>query len=58
MGKETVISRLNTETLDVDHSIVVNPVATDSTRHAVLDAVTGTIWIANYEGTVTRIDLR
>ncbi len=52
------VSRLNTETIEVDHSVGVASVAQDSTVHAVLDAETGTIWVANYEDTITRIDLR
>src|SRR6266545_4958061 len=52
------VSRLNTETIEVDHSVGVASVAQDSTVHAVLDAETSTIWVANYEDTITRIDLR
>lgn len=51
------ISRLNTGTSEVDRSVAVDAVARDSTVHAALDAEAGTIWIANYEDTITRIDL-
>jgi hypothetical protein len=57
MGEEAVVSRMNTDTLEVDHSIVVDPAAQDSTVHAALDSSTGTIWIASYEDTITRVDL-
>lgn len=44
--------------LDMDTLEVVGSVALESqVADAALDPVTGTIWIANYEGTVTRIDL-
>ena len=49
---------LDTQTLQVDHLVAVDSVAQDSTVHAALDTDTGTIWIANYEDTITRIDLR
>jgi DNA-binding beta-propeller fold protein YncE len=52
------VSRLNTDTIEVDHSVAVDAVAQDSTVHAALDTDTGTIWLANYEETITRIDLR
>jgi hypothetical protein len=52
------VSRLNTDTIEVDHSVAIDPVAQDSTVHATLDTDTGTIWVANYEETITRIDLR
>jgi DNA-binding beta-propeller fold protein YncE len=58
VGKEAAVSRLNTVTLEVDASVTVGAVAQDSTLHAALDASTETIWVANYEGTVTRVDLR
>jgi DNA-binding beta-propeller fold protein YncE len=58
VGEGSAISRLNTNTLEVDHSVTVEPVAQDSTMHAALDPNTGTIWVANYEDSVTRIDLR
>lgn len=56
--EEAVVSRLNTGTLKVDHSVDVAPVAQDSTVHAALDTSTGTIWVANYEEAITRIDLK
>jgi streptogramin lyase len=52
------VSRLNTQTLEIDHSVAVDAVAQDSTVHAAFDMGTGTIWVANYEDTITRIDLR
>ncbi len=48
------IMRLNPETLEVDQSVPIDHLAVD----AALDPQTGTIWLANYEGPVTRIDLR
>jgi DNA-binding beta-propeller fold protein YncE len=44
---------LETESLEVVTSIPLESQVAD----AVLDPAAGTIWIANYEGTVTRIDL-
>jgi DNA-binding beta-propeller fold protein YncE len=44
---------LDTETFEVVASIPLESQVAD----AALDPVTGTLWIANYEGTVTRIDL-
>ena len=58
VGKRQAISRLDTQTLQVEHLVAVDSVAQDSTVHAALDTDTGTIWIANYEDTITRIDLR
>lgn len=58
VGEEAAISRLSTGTLEVDHSVAVDAVAQDSTMHAALDTSTGTIWVANYEEAITRIDLR
>lgn len=58
VGEEAAISRLNTGTLEVDHSVAVDAVAQDLTMHAALDTSTGTIWVANYQETITRIDLR
>jgi DNA-binding beta-propeller fold protein YncE len=58
VGEESAVARLNTATLEVDHSVVVDPVAQDSTVHAALDTSTGTIWVANYQEAITRIDLR
>lgn len=51
------ISLLNTRTFEVDHSVPVEPVATDSAIHAAFDPSARTIWVANYEDTITRIDL-
>ena len=51
---EPVISRLNTETLEVDASLPLESAAID----AALDPETGTIWVADYERWVTRIDVR
>jgi DNA-binding beta-propeller fold protein YncE len=51
---EPVIGRLNTTTLDVDASVPLDSTAIDAT----LDAETDTIWVADYERWVTRIDLR
>ena len=48
------IEVLDTETLEVVASIPLESQVAD----AALDPDTGTLWIANYEGTVTRIDLR
>jgi TolB protein len=50
------ISRLNTNTMEVDASVELEE-GPMQTEFAVLDEATGTIWIANYEDTVTRIDL-
>jgi dipeptidyl aminopeptidase/acylaminoacyl peptidase len=47
------IEALDTETLQVVASIPLESQVAD----AALDPVTGTLWIANYEGAVTRIDL-
>jgi DNA-binding beta-propeller fold protein YncE len=58
VGEGPSVSVLNTQTLEVDHSVRVEPVATDSTIHAAFDPGTGAIWVANYEDTITRIDLR
>ncbi len=58
VGEGPSVSRLNTQTLEVDHSVPVEPVATDSAIHAAFDASTGTIWVANYKDTIIRIDLR
>jgi len=58
VGEESAVSHLNTTTLEVDHSVDVAPVAQDSTVHAALDTSTGTIWVANYQNTVTRVDLK
>jgi DNA-binding beta-propeller fold protein YncE len=45
---------LDTETLQVVGSIALDSQVAD----AALDPATGTLWIANYEGSVTRVDLR
>jgi TolB protein len=45
---------LDTETLEVVGSIALESQVAD----AALDPATGTLWIANYEGSVTRVDLR
>jgi dipeptidyl aminopeptidase/acylaminoacyl peptidase len=58
VGEGPSVSHLNTQTFEVDHSVPVEPVATDSAIHAAFDPSTGTIWVANYEDTITRIDLR
>jgi hypothetical protein len=50
----SVISRLDPVELEVDTSIPLDTLVID----AALDADGGTIWIANYEDTVQRIDLR
>jgi hypothetical protein len=57
VGEESTVSQLNAGTLEVEASIQVTAVAQDSTVHAALDAATGTIWVANYENTITRVDL-
>jgi hypothetical protein len=48
------ISRLDTETLELDESVDLDELAVD----AALDPTAGTIWLATYEGPVVRIDLR
>jgi DNA-binding beta-propeller fold protein YncE len=48
------IARLNTSNLRVDRSVSLDAPIID----AALDPVTGTIWLATYEGPVIRIDLR
>jgi DNA-binding beta-propeller fold protein YncE len=58
VGDGPAISRLDAQSLQVDHSIAIDSVAQDSTVHVALDADLGTIWVANYEDTITRIDLR
>ena len=58
VGDRPVISGLNAQTLEVDDSVAVDAVAQDSTVHAAFDAGTGTIWVANYEDTITRVDLK
>jgi DNA-binding beta-propeller fold protein YncE len=45
---------LDMNTLEVVRSIAVESQVAD----AALDPATGTLWIANYEGSVTRVDLR
>ncbi len=57
VGDGPAISRLDTQTLQIGHSVAVDPVAQDSTVHAAFDMNTGTIWVANYEDRITRIDL-
>jgi hypothetical protein len=58
VGKGPSVARLNAQTFEVEHSVPVAPVATDSAIHAAFDASTGTIWIANYKDSITRIVLR
>jgi len=58
IGDGPVVSRLNLEYLHVDAEIATAPMAVDSTVHAVLDPAGGTIWVANYEDSITRIELR
>jgi YVTN family beta-propeller protein len=58
VGEESAVSHLDAMTLEVDHSVVVDPIAQDSTVHAALDISTGTIWVANYQEAITRIDLK
>jgi Tol biopolymer transport system component len=58
VGDGPAISRLDAQSLQVDRSIAIDSVAQDSTVHVALDADLGTIWVANYEDTITRIDLR
>jgi hypothetical protein len=53
-GDDPVISRLNPGTFEVDAEVPVEGIAVD----AALDPESGTIWVANYERTVTRVDLR
>jgi YVTN family beta-propeller protein len=57
VGEDGAVARLDGTTLEVDDSVDVAPVAQDSTVHAALDISTGTIWIANYQEAITRIDL-
>ena len=57
VGEGPSVSRLNTQDFKVDHSVPVEPVATDSAIHAVFDPSARTIWVANCEDTITRIDL-
>jgi streptogramin lyase len=53
------ICRLNTETLRDDSCADPGGYAdTGLNWPAALDTTTGTIWVANYQNTVTRIDLR
>jgi DNA-binding beta-propeller fold protein YncE len=58
VGQEAEVSRLDTQTLEIDASIAVGAVAQDSATHAAFDEGTETIWVANYEDTITRVDLR
>ncbi|MFN2589826.1 MAG: hypothetical protein ABR518_03545 [Actinomycetota bacterium] len=51
------ICRLSLDDLEQDSCVEV-PTARPAMDSAVLDESTGTIWLANYERTVTRIDLR
>ena len=53
-GDGFAISRLSAETSRVDESVVLETEPVD----AVLDGNTGTIWVAQHRGFVTRIDLR
>lgn len=48
------ISRLNLETLDVDQSL---PVTDGVPVDVELDSVRSAIWVVNYQGTITRINL-
>jgi hypothetical protein len=57
VGEDGAVARLDGTTLEVDDSVDVAPVAQDSTVHAALDISTGTIWVANYQEAITRIDL-
>ena len=53
------VCRLNTETIKVDSCVEVSGYAdTGLNWPAALDAQTDTIWVANYQDSVTRIDLR
>jgi TolB protein len=58
VGEDGAVARLDSTTLDVDRSVDVAPVAQDSTVHAAIDINNGTIWVANYQDAITRIDLR
>jgi streptogramin lyase len=53
-GDDPVISRLNPETMEVDAEVPLEGIAVD----AALDPESGTIWVANYQHSVTRIELR
>jgi len=57
VAEESTVSLLNAGTLEVEASIQVTAVAQDSTVHAAFDSATETIWVANYENTITRVDL-
>lgn len=57
VGEESTVSLLNAGTLEVEASIQVTAVAQDSTVHAAFDAAAERIWAANYEHTITRVDL-
>jgi DNA-binding beta-propeller fold protein YncE len=57
VGEDGAVARLDSTTLEVDRSVDVAPVAQDSTVHAALNINTGTIWVANYQEAITRIDL-
>jgi DNA-binding beta-propeller fold protein YncE len=49
-----VIHHIDASTMEIDASVAPDGIWID----AALDAATGTLWISNYEDTVTRIDLR
>lgn len=56
-GGDVAVNRLDTETLRVDQTVDFSAL-TNTAIDAVLDPITGTIWVASYEGPVVRIDLR
>ena len=60
LEEEGAVHGLNTESLEIDASVVFDqpPAQTAVEPTAVLDEQTGSIWVANYRRSVTRIDLR
>jgi hypothetical protein len=56
--KPSGICRLNSQTLEVDHCVDPGRFAEVVFEPAALDVARGAIWVANWQTTVTRIDLR
>jgi hypothetical protein len=56
-GPDQVVARLNTKSLEVDASVSLPPEDHESRNFLAFEESSGSIWIANYRDTVTRVDL-
>jgi len=56
-GRDQTIARLNTQTMVIDASVALPPSDHESRNFLAYEETTGSIWVANYRGGLTRVDL-